>query len=376
MIRIVYLNGPEKGRRLVVREGSVEIGASAACEVTLPGDYAAAAKHAVLSLTAQGAHIRARSPDRPVTIGETTVTEADLRHNDTLTVGGTRLLIQVVSVSETRGRRRAGFAQVAMWVSVILVLIGEMIFLVVLMLVPGSDRRAVGPSVGGASVAAEAVSVWDEMEARIAGDARPADGAPVNDLERIQAELSALKAEAEALEDAIPAAPEAVDRAAHMPEEQDQPTPEGVSTVELVAVETRDPEHKMEAGWSFDFFVSEQPVVENGYGEWLLVHIGLLNDGPVRSACSNRVVRLSFPTNLVGRDNLILPLEEWVFPPDATGRMHWTAAFYGDSNALASIRLDAELYGNGQRLSRRQWPPFGPPAPPRDREAGPSSDGP
>lgn len=210
MYRIVFLSGPSKGKRLLIREGTVVIGRDPDCHVRLPEDDEISRKHATLEQRADGTHVRDLGSMNGVVVNGTPCREALLHNNDTLEIGKTRLQFQEASMTETEEFRRTSYLQGITAVAVALVILFELSFLVGLSLwrrdvltPPGSEPGA------GVQVSATESAVLAQAEAHLRDlQQKEAEkmallASTTKDTARVSAELQQLKADVKALQDQI-----------------------------------------------------------------------------------------------------------------------------------------------------------------------------
>lgn len=109
MYRIVYLTGPNQGRRVTVRQGDVLIGAEKSCHVRLR-HLTVLDQHAMLEERADGAYVRALYAGGEVRVNGEVVREKRLNHGDEIRIGKERLLFQhPEGAIRTQKRRKSKF---------------------------------------------------------------------------------------------------------------------------------------------------------------------------------------------------------------------------------------------------------------------------
>lgn len=127
--RLVFISGPQKGKRLAVQEGSVVIGRDPDCHVSLPDDEVSR-KHAVIDQRPDGVYLRDLGSMNGVVINGTAVREAKLKHGDTLELGRTKIQFQDIRHAEAPLTRRGGRVQGITLASVALIILFELAFLI------------------------------------------------------------------------------------------------------------------------------------------------------------------------------------------------------------------------------------------------------
>jgi|GEM_PF-2683274 len=107
MYRLLFLSGPLKGKRLVIRHGDVEIGHDPSCAIQVPDD-AMAGRHLALTQEPKGVFLRRLALTYPVKVNGADIRETRLEHGDEIDVGQTRILFQLVQTNPMGERRRLG----------------------------------------------------------------------------------------------------------------------------------------------------------------------------------------------------------------------------------------------------------------------------
>jgi len=133
MYRLVFLSGPLKGKRLVIRNGNVEIGRDVNCSIALPDD-AVAGRHVVLEQERKGVFLRRLALTYSVFVNGADVREAQLNHGDEVDIGSSRILFQQIYGAPVGERRRLGKVHRLTSFSVALILFAQTMLLLGLFL--------------------------------------------------------------------------------------------------------------------------------------------------------------------------------------------------------------------------------------------------
>ncbi len=107
MFRLVFLSGPNKGRRLAVQQGDVVIGSDPDCPVRISGARVSP-RHAVLEGRGRSHFIRTLDDSAILIVNGKSVSNTELSHGDQMDIGSTRILFQKSESGARSGRRRTG----------------------------------------------------------------------------------------------------------------------------------------------------------------------------------------------------------------------------------------------------------------------------
>lgn len=106
MYRITFLTGPSKGRRVLIREGRIDIGRDEHCPIKLEDDATVGFRHAVLDNRGREVWISQAGSLWHVRVNRLEIETCRLRHGDEIQMGKTRLLFQELhGVVGEKGRR-------------------------------------------------------------------------------------------------------------------------------------------------------------------------------------------------------------------------------------------------------------------------------
>ncbi len=128
MYRIHILAGNLKGKRFVIREGSITLGRDPACHLRI-NDPAVAPQHAVIE-EAAGKHYLCPAESASVTLNGNGVERALLHHGDRISIGKTELCFEYAEVAQHTRKRKRHTVQLLAATAVALLLISELIFIV------------------------------------------------------------------------------------------------------------------------------------------------------------------------------------------------------------------------------------------------------
>lgn len=99
--RLIILNGDRKGEQVTLTRGPMIIGRDTSCEIRL-NDPEIALKHAEITHTEDGIHVRDLGSMNRLLINNREVREATPKHGDVMEVGHTRFLIQAYVQAEVQ----------------------------------------------------------------------------------------------------------------------------------------------------------------------------------------------------------------------------------------------------------------------------------
>jgi pSer/pThr/pTyr-binding forkhead associated (FHA) protein len=126
MYRLIFLNGKMKGRRVVVKEGSIVIGRDPSCHLHITDDAEVATRHVTIEERG-GSHFLCgfHDGDRLLLNGQP-VADAALKNGDTFEVGRTLIEFQVMIEQAPAGTgRRLSVLQVMALAAVVLITLAE-----------------------------------------------------------------------------------------------------------------------------------------------------------------------------------------------------------------------------------------------------------
>jgi len=128
MYRLIIINGPAKGKRLVIHQDSVAIGRNPQCGVQLHDDEVSW-KHAMIEQREDGIYIRDLGSLNKITIGGNDVREAKLTEGVSIELGRTKMRFETIEKYAPTTTRRMSLLQGITLLTVVAVLILEALFL-------------------------------------------------------------------------------------------------------------------------------------------------------------------------------------------------------------------------------------------------------
>lgn len=251
--RLVFISGPQKGKRLTVQQGAVVIGRDPDCAIAIADDEVSR-RHAVIEERPQGVYVRDLGSMNGVVVNGTALREARLKHGDTLELGHTKIQFQDARHAEVPPHRRRGRVQGLTLAAVALIIGFELIFLLGLSLwhkdvletpapapaARAANREAERPEQAPAAAEPEA-DVFAQAEARLQelqaaapeASAAPEDAAAVTEeLETLREDVRSIREE---VQDLGPAAEEPDAAVEAAPAEPAPPPPAATPADALVA---------------------------------------------------------------------------------------------------------------------------------------------
>lgn len=147
MYRLIFQSGPQRGRRVAIRQGPVILGRHPDSALRLP-EPEVALQHALLEDQPNGGvHLRRLTDEAAVLVNRQAVAAADLRDGDLIAIGPHVLQFQSgqVPVEKTVGRR-VGLLQRATLLAVGLLLAGQFVFLFLVSIKPPSPATVMAPA--------------------------------------------------------------------------------------------------------------------------------------------------------------------------------------------------------------------------------------
>ncbi|OQW96256.1 MAG: hypothetical protein BWK77_05645 [Verrucomicrobia bacterium A1] len=200
MYRLVFLNGPFKGKRLAVQQGSVTIGRDPDCQVRVADDEISR-KHAVIEQRADGTHVRDLGSMNGIVVNGQNCRESPIRHRDVIEIGRTRLQYLESGQAEERESRRIGHIQRLAFIAVVFVILLELAFLIRLSLwrkdalPPGSGGTSAATAAGTTDLLAEAEARLENMQRRQTDLEAPESAAPTQTATGVSQEIELLRAD-------------------------------------------------------------------------------------------------------------------------------------------------------------------------------------
>lgn len=128
MYRLVFLNGPDKGKRLAIREPSITIGRDPDCFLRLADDEVSR-KHAVIEQRPDGVYLKDLDATNPTLVNEVPAREVRLQNGDRIEFGSTLLQFQTIAETADIHRRRVSYTEGIATAAVVIVIAVELIFL-------------------------------------------------------------------------------------------------------------------------------------------------------------------------------------------------------------------------------------------------------
>jgi len=146
MYRLIFLNGKFKGRRLAVHQGAILLGRDPECHIHLADDDEVSRKHATIEERENGVFIRDAGSLNKFMVNDQELSEAQLKHNDLIVVGKTRIQFQQVQTGADPHARRGGGIQRLTIAAVALVVLMELGFLAALLFWRQEDAGPLPPA--------------------------------------------------------------------------------------------------------------------------------------------------------------------------------------------------------------------------------------
>ncbi|MCX7008736.1 MAG: FHA domain-containing protein [Kiritimatiellaeota bacterium] len=249
MYRLIFQNGPQRGRRVAIRQGPVILGRHPDAALRLP-EPEVALQHALLEDQPDGGvRLRRLTAGALICVNRQEVETADLRDGDVIEIGPHVLQFSSAG-AEARIKptgRRVGGLQLLTLGAVGLLLVGQLIFLFVVSLTPPKPTVVAAADTNAPTVAAvsaptstpqvitatnllaqvptqlppRVVSIPTAVPVRVASVMPPQDNATSNEMKKMQAEIAQLRHEVSTLPPPKPATITNLVTAAVVPE----PTP-------------------------------------------------------------------------------------------------------------------------------------------------------
>jgi hypothetical protein len=233
MYRLLFQKGPQRGRRVAIRQGPVILGRHPDATLRLP-EPEVALQHALLEDQPDGGvRLRRLTACAVVRVNGREIETSELHNGDKIEIGPYQLQFDNGSVSGTYQPtgRRLGLLQLLTLLSVSVLLVGQVIFLFVVSLAPQKVMVTAPPATNMLAVAApisspstvvavaphhvaasplssppRSISAPTMMPERVAATPPPPGSAAVsNDLKQIQTEITQLHQELKTLPPPIPA---------------------------------------------------------------------------------------------------------------------------------------------------------------------------
>lgn len=129
MYRLIFLNGPFKGRRVAVQQGSLLIGRDPACQLDLKDDDEVSHRHALLEQREDGVWLVDQGALNKTEVNGRPVDEVRLQPGDRIEVGRTQFEFQVIETAYEGGQRRVSQVQVLTFVAIGLVFAVQGLFM-------------------------------------------------------------------------------------------------------------------------------------------------------------------------------------------------------------------------------------------------------
>lgn len=118
MYRLIFLNGPLKGRRVAVQQGALLIGRDPSCQLDLKDDDQVSHQHALLEQRNDGIWIKDLGATNRTEVNGQPVEEVRLKPGDRIEVGHTQLEFQLIEAQLENSRRRVSMVQVLTFVAI------------------------------------------------------------------------------------------------------------------------------------------------------------------------------------------------------------------------------------------------------------------
>ena len=146
MYRLIFQSGPQRGRRVVIRQGPVILGRHPDAALRLP-EPEVALQHALLEdQPGGGVLLRRLGAEGNVLVNQQAVATAELRDGDLIVIGPHTLQFQSGAAPAAKsGGRRLGILQTVTLLAVGLLLAGQMIFLFLVSVKPPTPTVVVVP---------------------------------------------------------------------------------------------------------------------------------------------------------------------------------------------------------------------------------------
>lgn len=131
MYRLIFLNGPQKGRRLVVQQGDLLIGRDHDCGLILDTADGLAGHHVVLESRRDGIWLKHLGYGTEPLVNGQRMAEAKLRTGDAFEIGGAKIEFREVEKLEATKRRSISGMEIAAVFAVLLVFALQAFFMAV-----------------------------------------------------------------------------------------------------------------------------------------------------------------------------------------------------------------------------------------------------
>ncbi len=131
MYRLLFQEGPYKGKRLAVQQGTVVIGRDPDCHIHLADDEISW-RHAIIEDRDDGTYIRDMGSLNKIVLNGEEIHESKLDHGDEIVIGQTKFIFQLVQVGFVQEGRRISHIQGITFASVAVIVLLEIVLLVAL----------------------------------------------------------------------------------------------------------------------------------------------------------------------------------------------------------------------------------------------------
>lgn len=129
MFRLIFQTGPFKGKRLAIQRGPVIIGRDPDCHISVPED-AISRKHAVIELRDDGFFIRDLGSINGILVNEKHCRESRLEHGDTVKIGRTKILFQLLKQADVQEVRLVTHSQGMAFAAVVFIILVQLAFVI------------------------------------------------------------------------------------------------------------------------------------------------------------------------------------------------------------------------------------------------------
>lgn len=131
MYRLVFLNGANKGKRLMIQQGSVLIGRDSGCTIDLADDDEVSRQHAVIEQQGRKVVIRDLGATNPVLVNDVAIVEHRLTDGDRIEIGRTVIEFQAgTGKSPPPHRRRFSKMQATAFLAISLIVLLQLSFVI------------------------------------------------------------------------------------------------------------------------------------------------------------------------------------------------------------------------------------------------------
>lgn len=237
MYRLIFLNGPHKGRRVAVQQGALLIGRDPSCQLDLQEDDQVSHRHAQLEQRADGVWLTDQGALNKTEVNGQPVDEVRLNPGDRIEIGRTQFEFQLIETVATGGRRRVSQVQVLTFVAIGLVFAVQGLF----MFIQFARNPAPPPAVPApSSLATNELEPDLQRALALRAESNPPPAGPVTgSVTSVQAEVAELRAAVAGLREQLGGL-ESSSVTGPVPETAVSPAPEGVSTT-VVATAVPEP---------------------------------------------------------------------------------------------------------------------------------------